>query len=213
MRGKNINKNKTIENINIRNDSISNEIKLLRRNLDNNTHEVYEDLNIKKITSWRKSQNKFMKNLIFNILSFGILHLISLFFPRLYIKLYCNPRPVKECDYFLVENIYGKAILCPVKRRKDKIIANKFSIINNKGLIDDNNINTDYNNNIKNLKFYFQYKSIAYEYVENVEVENVLDVTINTQLCEAPEYFNIETEVEGNGKIEVIHKALASSRL
>ena len=170
MRGKNINKNKTIENINIRNDSISNEIKLLRRNLDNNTHEVYEDLNIKKITSWRKSQNKFMKNLIFNILSFGILHLISLIFPRLYIKLYCNPRPVKECDYFLVENIYGKAILCPVKRRKDKIIANKFSIINNKGLIDDNNINTDYNNNIKNLKFYFQYKSIAYEYDENKNV-------------------------------------------
>ena len=54
---------------------------------------------------------------------------------------------------------------------------------------------------------------LAYEYVENVEVENVLDVTINTQLCEAPEYFNIETEVEGNGKIEVINKALASSRI
>ena len=177
MRGKKINKNKAIEHININNDSISNEIKLSRRNLDNNTHEVNEDLKIKRITSWRKSQNKFMKNLIYNILSFGILHLVSLFFPRLYIKLYCNPRPVKECDYFLVENIYGEALLCPMKRRKDKNTLNKFSIINNNDLIDDNNIKTDYINNIKNLKFYFQYRSMTYEYDENKNV--IIPVYIN----------------------------------
>ena len=100
--------------------SFSNEIKLIRRTLENNTHEVYEDLNIKKITSWRKSQNKFMKILIYNILSFGIVHLISLFKPRLFIKLYCNPSPAKECDYFLIENIYGEAILCPIRKKRGK---------------------------------------------------------------------------------------------
>ena len=114
-------KNKQYENIIISQSSFSNEIKLIRRTLENNTHEVYEDLKIKKITSWRKSQNKFLKNLIYNILSFGILHLFSLCYPRLYLKLYCNPWPAKECDYFLVENIYGEAILCPIQKKREKI--------------------------------------------------------------------------------------------
>ena len=68
-----------------------NEIKLIQRTFANNTHEVLEDKRLKSITSWRKSKAKFYKNLIFNILSFGILHLISLHYPYLYIKLYCNP--------------------------------------------------------------------------------------------------------------------------
>ena len=80
-------KNKTIVNSNIN----PNEIKLIQRTLRNNTHEVLEDKRLKSITSWRKSKAKFYKNLIFNILSFGILHLISLHYPYLYIKLYCNP--------------------------------------------------------------------------------------------------------------------------
>ena len=78
----------------------SNEIKLIKRTLLNNTHEVFEDTKLKRITSWRKSQSKFLKNLIYNILSFGILHLISLFYPNLYIKLYCNPCQGKDCDFF-----------------------------------------------------------------------------------------------------------------
>ena len=96
------NKNNTFDNIIINKHSSLNEIKLIRRTLENNTHEVYEDSRIKKITSWRKSQNKFFHNLIYNILSFGILHLLSLYYPKLYVKLYCNPWPVKESDYFLV---------------------------------------------------------------------------------------------------------------
>ena len=67
---------------------------------------------MKRITSWRKSKAKFLNNLIYNILTFGILHLFSLHYPNLYIKLYCNPWPAKECDYFLVENIYGQLTLC-----------------------------------------------------------------------------------------------------
>ena len=93
--------NNTFDNIIINKHSSSNEIKLIRRTLENNTHEVYEDSRIKKITSWRKSQNKFFHNLIYNILSFGILHLLSLYYPKLYVKLYCNPWPVKEEFVFL----------------------------------------------------------------------------------------------------------------
>ena len=109
--------NKNYEKIKIINkeeiQKLSNEINIIKRGLENNTHEVIEDTKLKRITSWRKSKSKFIKNLIFNILSLGILHLISLFYPNLYVKLYCNPCPAKECDYFLVENIYSKLTLCP----------------------------------------------------------------------------------------------------
>ena len=154
--------------------SFSNEIKLIRRTLENNTHEVYEDLNIKRITSWRKTQKKFMKNLIYNILSFGLLHLISLFHPRLYIKLYCNPSPAKECDYFLIENIYGEAILCPILKKRGKYIENDLSFRDKNNFINNNNIKSEYNNNLNNLKYGFEYKSVAYEYNEkNNEVNPV----------------------------------------
>ena len=149
------NKNNTFDNIIINKHSSLNEIKLIRRTLENNTHEVYEDSRIKKITSWRKSQNKFFHNLIYNILSFGILHLLSLYYPKLYVKLYCNPWPVKESDYFLVENIYNEAFLCPIIKRRDKRNVNNFSDIIENDSTDGNNIEQRYS---------FEYKSIKYEY-------------------------------------------------
>ena len=36
-------------------------INILRRTLENNTHEVIEDTKIKKVTSWRKSKKNFSK--------------------------------------------------------------------------------------------------------------------------------------------------------
>jgi hypothetical protein len=91
-----------ISNQKIRKKRDSNEIDIKRRTLENNTHEVIEDTKIKRVTSWRKSQAKFFKSMIYNILSFGILHIISLFYPNLFIKLYCNSSSAAECDYFLV---------------------------------------------------------------------------------------------------------------
>ena len=145
------------------------EIKLIQRTLENNTHESVEDKRLKSITSWRKSNSKFYKILIFNILSFGILHLISLHYPYLYIKLYCNPWPAKECDFFLVENIYGQYTLC-VKNHKKSKNNNEYPInsdnidekINSSLLIDINN-KSDYNFT-KNLTYSFKYKSMNYEY-------------------------------------------------
>jgi hypothetical protein len=112
------NKNKIINNTiditkdELNNNDLQNKINIFKRTLENNTHEVIEDYKLKNITSWRKSETKFFKSLVYNILSFGILHIISLFYPNLYLKLYCNPWPPKECDYFLVENIYGQFTLC-----------------------------------------------------------------------------------------------------
>ena len=99
-------------------------IKIFRRTSENYTHEVIEDTKIKKITSWRKSQKKFFQSLILNIFTLGILHIISLFSPSLYIKLYCNRRKPKECDFFLVEDIYGKLTLCKKIYKKDKSQSN-----------------------------------------------------------------------------------------
>ena len=98
----------------------TNDIKIFRRTLDNNTQEVLKDKRLKSITSWRKSKSKFYKALIFNILTLGILHLISIRYPNLYIKLYCNPWPPKECEFFLVENIYGQLTLYIKRHKKQK---------------------------------------------------------------------------------------------
>ena len=34
-------------------------IQIIKRNLNNNTHEVIQDLKIKNVTSWRKSKKNF----------------------------------------------------------------------------------------------------------------------------------------------------------
>ena len=63
-----------IKNKNDEKEEKLNEIKFLKRTLENCTHEVLEDFKLKTITSWRKSKSKFLKSLIFNFLTFGILY-------------------------------------------------------------------------------------------------------------------------------------------
>ena len=176
---------KTNEKINIlikeKQEKASNEINFIRRTLENNTYESIEDLKLKRITTWRKSKAKFLNNLKYNILSFGILHLISLYYPNLYIKLYCNPWPAKECDFFLVENIYGICTLCVKihkKRNPNNSINYNQNIIQDKVLSPPNDINykSEYNI-IKNLTYSFIYKSVTYEY--NEETNEIMPVYIN----------------------------------
>ena len=154
----------------------SNEIKILKRTQDNNTHEVLEDSKLKTITSWRKSKSKFLKSLILNILTFGILHIISLYYPKLYIKLYCNPWPPKECDYFLVENIYGNFTLCTkiFKKNKNKNNSNFNYDISNESIISSSSIikNKKDNYYIRHLTYSFIYKSMTYEYNETTNEIN-----------------------------------------
>ena len=157
-------------------------IKIHRRNLDNYTHDVIEDNKIKKITSWRKSKTKFFQSLIFNILSLGIIHIISLFYPNLYIKLYCNRRKPKECDYFLVEDIYGNLTLCNKIYKKDKTQHNAtYSSETSKEIIISSSI-TNSNNNAwknltKNVTYSFKYRSVTYEY--NEQSNTIIPVYMN----------------------------------
>ena len=157
-----------------------NEIKLIQRTLENNTHEVFEDKRLKSITSWRKSKAKFYKNLIFNILSLGILHIIALHYPYLYIKLYCNPWPAKECDFFLVENIYGQYTICVKNHKKSK--NNDFET--NSELVEEKVISSPLINNnksqyyiAKNLTYSFKYNSMNYEY--DLDTNEIIPVYMN----------------------------------
>ena len=101
-----------------------NEIDFFRRTNDNYTHEDISDKKITKITSWRKSNKKFLSVLFLNILTLGILHIISKCYPKLYLKLYCNNCSPKYSDFFLVENIYGQCILCQTKKIKKNLYKN-----------------------------------------------------------------------------------------
>ena len=149
-------------------------INIFRRTLENNTHEVIEDTKIKKVTSWRKSQKKFFQSLILNILTLGIIHIISLFNPNLYIKLYCNQREPKECDFFLVEDIYGKFTLCKKIYKKDKTQNNLSPNIEKQDIISSSLLNKSKKYLTKNLTYSFIYKSVTYEYDEiNNEISPV----------------------------------------
>ena len=168
-------------------------IKIFKRTLENNTHEVFEDTRIKKVTSWRKSKRKFFQSLILNIFSFGIIHIISLYNPNLYIKLYCNRRKPKECDFFLVEDIYGQLTLCKKIYKKDK----KQNNINLSSDISKENIISsslhNYNNKLrksltKNLTYSFKYKSVTYEY--NEITNEIMPVYMNLLNLTCKDIFN-----------------------
>ena len=127
----------------------------------NYTHKVNVDNQISSISAWRKSKTKFNKNFIKNILSLGILHIISLFFPKLYLKLYCKPCTPKESDFFLIEDINGFATLSKSKYKKPKT----------------ENSSSNYNNNFSK-KVSFEFCSMKYEY------DNVTNTIV-------PVYFNL----------------------
>ena len=154
----------TKEEIKSENDIYS--IKIFRRTLENYTHEVIEDNKIKKITSWRKSQSKFLQSLILNIFTLGILHILSLIYPNLYIKLYCNRRKPKECDFFLVEDIYGKLTLCKKIYKKDKTQKNNLTSTSSKEEMISSSFSNIKKSLTRNLTYSFKYKSITYEYDE-----------------------------------------------
>ena len=95
-----------------------NGINVLKRTIDNYTHEDISDKKIKQITSYRKSQRQFLSILIFNILTLGLLHFISKCYPKLYLKLYCKKCSPKNSDFFLIEDLYGNCSLCQTHKVK-----------------------------------------------------------------------------------------------
>ena len=143
-----------------------NEVELIRRTKDNYTHEVFQDKYIKEITTWKTSEKKLSHYYLYNILSCGIISLITKYKPLLFLKLYCIPSIPKEADYFLVEDIYSEYQLC---NKENKIRSSSQSQRNE-------DFNNDYilgitSNNIINLSNHnigFNYNSKFYEYNESI---------------------------------------------
>ena len=141
-------------------------IKVKKRTNENYTHIVNIDSKIISVTTWRKSKMKFRLYLIFNFLTLGLLHIISLFIPKLYLKIYCNQSLPTNSDFFLIEDVYNNFTLC-------KTIYKKSS--NSK-----NGNNNEHSNdkNIDDITILFEYKFTKYKF------------DINTNSI-SPVYFNL----------------------
>ena len=149
--------------IKLKNDS---KIEIRRRTNENYTHTVGIDAKIISVTTWRKSKLKFRLNLITNILTLGILHIYSLFNPKLYLKIYCKQSLPRNSDYFLVEDIYKNFTLC--KTIYSKSSKRKMSYASN----------SQNNRKNNNLSISFMYNAVKYQY----------DIDSNSI---APIYFNL----------------------
>ena len=138
----------------ILNEKNDEKIDIIRRTNTNYTHMVNIDAKIVSITSWRNSKFKFRLNLITNILTFGVLHIFSLFKPKLYLKIYCKESLPNNSDFFLIEDIYQNFTLCKTIYRKS---SKRKSYSNNMP------------NNDKKFKvsISFIYNSIKYKYDED----------------------------------------------
>ena len=165
-----------------------NEIDFIKRTIDNYTHESLSDKKIKKISSWRKSQNKFFTVLILNILTFGILHIISKYYPKLYLKLYCYNCSPKYSDFFLVENIYGQCKLCQTQKKKNYINNDLINYSNEESskaymcLFSSWNLNINIrNSNSQNTQ----------DHIISINNSNIISFTYNSNIYEYDEVQNI----------------------
>ena len=140
-------------------------IEIIRRTNKNYTHIVNIDSTIISVTTWRKSKLKFRINLITNILTFGILHIISLFKPKLYIKIYCKESLPTNSDFFLIEDAFQnftlcKTIYCKSSKRKLSYTSNSQS-----------------EERIINVSIFFIYNSMKYKY--DKELNSIIPVYFN----------------------------------
>ena len=132
-------------------------IRIKKRTKENYTHIVNIDAKIISVTTWRKSKLKFRLNLIINLMTLGILHIISLFIPKLYLKIYCKQSLPKNSDFFLIEDIYNNFTLC-------KTIYNKSS----KRKMSNNSNSKKYSkNNDNSISISFEYKFTKYKFDED----------------------------------------------
>ena len=143
-----------------------NELKVQQRSIENYTHYVDTDYKIKEVTSWRRSSAKFKISLIFNVLTLGIIHLISIFKPKLFIKLYCNKSHPTNSDYFLIEDTYGYYTLCKRIFNKNLNLGKKSSSFSFENFSSSSHIL----NCINKRYLLFEYNHIKYEYDEQTKM-------------------------------------------
>jgi hypothetical protein len=78
------------------------EIKITRRNFENNTHSSIVDDSIKYIYAYKISSKKFLLNLFLYIITLGILYIISKFSNKIFLKLNCKRSDLSDYDYIVV---------------------------------------------------------------------------------------------------------------
>jgi len=143
-------------------------IKVKKRTNENYTHIVNIDSKIISVTTWRKSRMKFRLYLILNFLTLGLLHIISLFIPKLYLKIYCNQSLPSNSDFFLIEDVYNNFTLC-------KTIYKKSS---NSKMNNNNDHNNDKNND--DITILFEYKFTKYKF--DINTNSICPVFFNLSL-------------------------------
>ena len=77
----------------------------------NTTHDNLVDMSIEKITLWKIEPKKRICEIILYIISFGIIFILELFFPKLAIKLRCRPAFIDDAEYVQIINKRGKTNL------------------------------------------------------------------------------------------------------
>ena len=77
----------------------------------NTTHDNLVDMSIEKITLWKKDQKKRICEIILYFITFGIIFILELFFPKLTLKLRCRPSYIDDAEYVEVKNKKGKTDL------------------------------------------------------------------------------------------------------
>lgn len=77
----------------------------------NTTHDNLVDMSIESITLWKIDKNKRIFEIILYIISFGIVFILELFFPKITFKLRCKPAYIEDADYVQIINKRGKAKL------------------------------------------------------------------------------------------------------
>ena len=77
----------------------------------NTTHDNLVDMSISNITLWKVDKNKRIFEIILYIISFGIIFILEIFFPKLTIKLRCKPAYIEDAEYVEVINKKDKSQL------------------------------------------------------------------------------------------------------
>ena len=77
----------------------------------NTTHDNLVDMSISNITLWKVDKNKRIFEIILYIISFGIIFLLELLFPKVTFKLRCKPAYIEEAEYVQIINKRGQSQL------------------------------------------------------------------------------------------------------
>jgi cation-transporting ATPase 13A2 len=101
-------------------------------------------------------------------LSIGIIYLLTLIFPKLYVQLNCDPCDAVDADYCLVINNEGEVELCEIQRKnffKKNLERLSFSLKKD-DLADSPYLGKDYSN-ISDENIVIQYRNNNYIYLED----------------------------------------------